>query len=76
MYKIIYSDPRKSKVALRNMTKYCKGNWPSDFLQRELEAGKDLVVVSTYSDTIKVPFFVEDWQAMVVDKWEFKDFPL
>ena len=76
MYKIIYSDPKVSKVALKSMTKYYEGDWPYSFLQKELEAGKDLVVVSTYSDTIKVPFFVKDWQAMRVDKWEFRDFPL
>lgn len=67
MYKIIYSDKTES---------HYKGDWPSSFLQKELEAGKDLIVISTYSDTVKVPFFVEDWQAMRVDKWEFRNFPL
>ena len=69
MYKIIYSHRTDKTI-------HHSGDWPSSFLQKELEAGKDLVVVSTYSDTIKVPFFVEDWQAMRVDQWEFRDFPL
>tara|TARA_R110000744_G_scaffold347685_1_gene453238 strand:- start:3 stop:233 length:231 start_codon:yes stop_codon:yes gene_type:complete len=76
MYKIIYSDKTESKVALKSKTLVHEGDWPSNFLQKELEAGKNLIVISTYSDTIKVPFFVEDWEAMRVDKWEFRDFPL
>lgn len=39
------------------------GNFPIDLVNQMLEKGEDIIVVSSYSNTIKVPFKDEynDW---------------
>ena len=59
-------------------TKY-KGNFPYNTLVDLLENGDDLIVVSTYSNTIKVPYLDEDSHNYNETKsckdWAFKDYP-
>lgn len=56
-----------------NKTKNTKtkheGNWPEKYLEQMLEAGDKVIVLSTYSNTIKVPYFVE-YNGIKELKWE------
>lgn len=45
----------------KKTTEKVEGNWPQEYLDRELEAGNDIIVISTYSDTIKVPTEKEEY---------------
>lgn len=31
------------------------GNWPESFIEHMLDIGNELIVISTYSNTIKIP---------------------
>ena len=47
---------------------YHKGNFPLIALEEMLDEGDELIVISSYSNTIKTPYKDE------YDDWNFKDF--
>jgi hypothetical protein len=49
------------------------GHWPLDYLEKMLEKGDRIIVISLYSNTIKVPYHV-DYNG--VKEWEWENFPL
>lgn len=51
----------------------CVGNFPSNMLEEWLNEGDKIIVISTYSNTIKVPYFV---YSNGETAWEYEDFPL
>lgn len=54
------------------------GGFPLVLLERLLEEGNDLIVISTYSNTVKVPFINEEFQSYETKsgyEWDFKDYP-
>jgi hypothetical protein len=56
-----------------NTTKRYKGNWPDHHLLPLLNDGNDVIVISLYSNTIKVPFSTEQYGEK---EWEWTDYPL
>jgi hypothetical protein len=44
------------------------GNFPTDLVNQMLEKGEDIIVVSSYSNTIKVPFLNEN------NEWDWKEY--
>jgi len=62
MYIII----NKSK---RNTIK-CEGDWPD--LDEELNAGDKIIVISLYSNTIKVPYYTE---LNGIVEWRWDNYP-
>lgn len=46
------------------------GGWPGNYLDQRLKDGEDIIVISTYSNTIKVPFQVNQ------DEYDWTDYPL
>lgn len=57
----------------KNITSNYEGSWPTELLEKQLNEGDDVVVVSFYSYTIKVPR-KEECNGLV--EWEWEDFPL
>lgn len=55
-----------------------QGNFPYDILIEMLESGNDLIVISTYSNTIKVPYLDEEsynyGETKSGKNWMFRDF--
>ena len=47
-----------------------KGDWPYQYILKELMKGKKLIVISTYSNTIKVPTLEYDHGKPIVETWE------
>ena len=62
---------------IHNKTKHktfsYEGSWPDDMLEKMLEAGDRVIVISLYSNTIKVPYSYIDNGIKV---WEWDDYPL
>ena len=52
MYIIINNTTRKNTKV--------EGNFPSDLIIEMLEKGDDLIIISTYSNTIKIPYLEPD----------------
>jgi hypothetical protein len=50
------------------------GNYPGNMIDKMLEKGEDLIVVSTYSNTIKVPIDSDTIDG--VTEWRWKEYPL
>lgn len=50
-----------------------EGSWPSELLEKQLEKGDRVIVISLYSNTIKVPYKLE---YNGITEWEWEDFPL
>lgn len=53
------------------------GTFPVELLERLLEEGNDLIIISTYSNTIKVPFINKKFQSYETKsgyEWDFKDY--
>jgi hypothetical protein len=48
----------------------CEGDWPD--LDEELNAGDKIIVISLYSNTIKVPYKVEH---NGIVEWRWDDYP-
>jgi hypothetical protein len=44
------------------------GNFPADLVTQMLERGEDIIVISSYSNTIKVPFLNEN------NEWDWKEY--
>lgn len=51
-----------------------KGNFPIDYLEERLNNNQNLIVISLYSNTIKIPNCIKDSSGIV--EWEFIDYPL
>jgi hypothetical protein len=56
----------------QTFSKY-EGCWPSELLEKQLEKGDRVIVISLYSNTIKVPYKLE-YNGVV--EWEWENFPL
>jgi hypothetical protein len=56
-----------------NVVETIEGSFPLIYLERKLNRGEKLIVISLYSNTIKVPRAVE---ANGEVEWEFDDYPL
>lgn len=54
----------------KRTTIYHKGSWPS--LEKELDRGDRIIVISLYSNTIKVPYKLE-YNGIV--EWEWDNYP-
>ena len=49
----------------------CTGNWPSSTVNDMLANGDDIIVISTYSRTIKIPVgFSTEFEG----EWEWKEY--
>ena len=47
------------------------GNWPSDIIEYMLNNGDDIIVISSYSNTIKIPVgFGTEYEG----QWEWKEY--
>lgn len=57
----------------KNTTTRYEGSWPLELLEKQLEKGDKLIVVSLYSNTIKIPYKLE---YNGIQEWEWEDFPL
>lgn len=55
----------------KNTISHYEGSWPSDMLEKELEKGNRIIVISLYSNTIKVPYRLE-YNGVV--EWEWENF--
>lgn len=70
MYTIINNTTRKNTKV--------EGNFPSDLIVEMLEKGDDLIIISTYSNTIKIPYLEPDSNNYGETKsskdWAFKDY--
>ena len=70
MYIIINNTTRKN-------TKI-EGSFPQDLVVEMLEKGDDLIIISTYSNTIKIPYLEPDSNNYGETKssldWAFKDY--
>lgn len=55
----------------RNKTIYYEGNFPD--MNEELERGDDIIIVSLYSNTIKIPYKT---QMYYEDVWEWKEYKM
>ena len=70
MYTIINNTTRKNTKV--------EGNFPSDLIVEMLEKGDDLIIISTYSNTIKVPYLEPGTNNYGETKsslnWAFKDY--
>ena len=47
------------------------GGWPGDVIDYMLNNGDDLIVISTYSNTIKVPV---SFGTQYRDQWEWREY--
>lgn len=56
-----------------NTTAHYEGNWPVEYLEKMLNKEHRIIVVSLYSNTIKVPYKLE-YNGIV--QWEWENFPL
>lgn len=50
-----------------------EGSWPQDMLEKMLETGDRVIVISLYSNTIKVPYLEE---LNGIREWYWENFPL
>lgn len=57
----------------KNTVSYHEGSWPSELLEKQLDKGDRVIVISLYSNTIKVPYSVE---YNGITEWEWENFPL
>lgn len=57
----------------KNKTFSHEGSWPINMLEKMLEAGNRIIVISLYSNTIKVPYLEE---MNGIREWCWEDFPL
>ena len=49
------------------------GSWPEESIDKMLQNGDRVIVISLYSDTIKVPYYIEH---NGVKEWEWESFTL
>lgn len=68
MYILIY----KPKDSYRETTEILEGVWPSNYLESLLEKKYSLIVISLYSNTIKIP--TDEWGSPEDRIWN--EFPI
>lgn len=56
-----------------NKTIKYEGSFPSDFVEKMLNNQEDLIIISTYSNTVKVPYELEAHGSIY---WEWEDYPI
>ena len=66
MYKIIYKC--RESIIIHS------SGWPGDMIENFFKEGFDLIVISTYSNTIKIPYFDEDGD-ILWKEFSFAEFP-
>jgi hypothetical protein len=66
MYIIISRSPKRDQD-------FYQGNFPISILEKRLNAGEDLIIISTYSGTVKIPYSIEE---NGITRWEYKDYEL
>lgn len=55
-----------------NTEELIEGDYPYNYIQELiLEKGKDIIIISTYSNTIKIPTIVEEYGVKEVDVKNF-----
>lgn len=57
-----------------NTTTKVEGSFPLQFLNQLLEKGNDLIVISMYSNTIKVPYLSYSLDGF--NEYDWKEYPL
>lgn len=57
----------------RNTTTRYEGSFPGRWLEEQLNLGDKLIVISLYSNTIKVPRKIREYNIV---EWEWDDYPL
>ena len=57
----------------RNKIFTCKGSFPITILDRMLKEQENLIVISTYSNTVKVPYELEENGTIY---WDWEDYPI
>jgi len=63
---IIINKTKQSKL-------YQTGNWPMNLLEQMLDRGDRVIVISLYSNTIKVPY-KEEYNGIV--EWYWENYPM
>lgn len=63
MYTIINKTKGKNFISI--------GDWPMDIIYSMLNNGDDIIIISTYSNTIKIPVGIID---EYTGEWEFKEY--
>jgi hypothetical protein len=63
---IIINKTKQSKI-------YQTGNWPMNLLEQMVDGGDKVIVISLYSNTIKVPY-KEEYNGIV--EWCWEDYPI
>jgi len=58
----------------RNKTTYFQGNFPD--MYEELERGDDIIIVSLYSNTIKIPYIDHSQNGYGENIWDWKDYKM
>ena len=58
----------------QNKTTYAHGNFPNVY--SELDNGNDIIIVSLYSNTIKVPYIDHEQSEYGDNVWEWKEYKL
>lgn len=53
----------------KTTVEYYTGNWPDEYLNKLLDQGDQVIVMSSYSHTIKIPVKCD-----VFDEWEWTDY--
>lgn len=56
----------------QNKTVYKEGNFPD--MYEELERGDDIIIVSLYSNTIKIPYIDHEQNGYGENIWEWKEY--
>lgn len=67
MYKII----NKTKKSIVNVI----GDWPNDDVEQMLNNGDKVIVISTYSNTIKVPYIDNEVNGYSENVWAWDVYP-
>lgn len=49
-----------------------EGSWPVEHLEQMLNKGDRVIVISLYSNTVKVPYYVE---YNGIKEWEWENYP-
>ena len=58
----------------QNKTTYREGNFPDVY--EELQRGDDIIIVSLYSNTIKIPYIDDTQNGYDETIWEWKEYKL
>jgi hypothetical protein len=70
-YSIMYIIVNKTQNANISL----KGGWPERYVTALLEQGDDFIVISLYSNTIKIPCGYEEYNSIKEYKWKEYDLP-